>query len=73
MAATSYIQCRFCPWKTSRWSKDGKPVGQRRLSRHVWDYHEDEFFALHGVSSWEALTAKLDAEESLDAYCQETV
>ena len=73
MATPSYIQCRFCAWKTTRWSKDGKSVGQKRLYRHVSDYHEEALFALHGVSSWEMLTAKLDAEESLDDYCQETI
>ena len=73
MATPSYIQCRFCAWKTARWSKERKPVGQQRLSRHVEDCHEDELFALHGVSSWETLAAKLEVEASLDDYCEKTI
>lgn len=65
---TAYVRCKYCAWQTSRWGKDGKPTGGKRLESHVIAEHADAFAHTLNATS---LQAYLDREEADDEWLDE--
>ena len=55
----AYLQCRWCEWKTLRFSK--KKPGHRRLLIHAIDAHEEAFLRLHQCTTLDEYLGREEA------------